>query len=319
MQEPTAWWLSKAFQSLQRLSYLTGHTLLQQQAKRQGSPWRSPGPRATSPGAKALTPTASSRVARPLGYDTQLLEPEDHLVRESPSSTRHSSSAHPSRRGDISSEQQAAPKEADDPSSRSQPGTEGVLGSEEASPHKLQSGSGRQGKELSSYPLQFGQKADTLKQLTGREQADTSRRSSSAKVSCCVDDVLAACGRWPAYKECCVMGTTGLAKPVGGLSIDITPPSVPCCVHEDCIMNWIYLYWQSQQSTVLYGQGCCTDISMMCTCTNSTFSSRRRCLTPPHIFFTRRLPPAHDSTPLHAACRRTYAVTAALRRRPCSP
>lgn len=99
---------------------------------------------------------------------------------ESPSSARHSSS----RLGETSSEQQAASKEAADHSLAPPPGAGVVVGSQEGSPHKVQTEAGRQAKELSSYPLQFGQKADTLKHLTDRQRAGASRHTSSAKVSC---------------------------------------------------------------------------------------------------------------------------------------
>lgn len=155
--------------------------MLQQQAKRQGSPWR-------SPGAKAPSPRASSRVARPAGFEAQLLEPED-LAWDSPSSIRQSSSAHPSPPGDTSTDHEAAPKEAADPSSEPQSDDGLLLGSQEGSPDKVQRGSGRQGKGLSSYPLEFSGKADALKRLTEKEQR---RSRGSTKVCCHSVSLLAA-------------------------------------------------------------------------------------------------------------------------------
>ena len=146
---------------------------LQQQAKRQGFPWRSPG--ATAPSSRP-----SPRLAHPAGFEAKLLEPED-LAWESPSSIRHSSSGHPSRQGDTSSDHQAALEEAADPSSGPQSDDGLLLGSQEGSPDKLQQGSGRQGKGLSSYPLEFSGKADALKRMTEKEQR---RNRGSTKVSC---------------------------------------------------------------------------------------------------------------------------------------
>lgn len=34
------------------------------------------------------------------------------------------------------------------------------------------------------------------------------------------------------------MGTTGVGF-MGDVSLDITPPAVPWCVHKDYIMSWI--------------------------------------------------------------------------------
>lgn len=158
--------------------------VLQQQAKRQGSPWR-------SPGAKAPSPRASPRVARPAGFETQLLEPED-LAWESPTSARHSSSAHPSRRNDSSTNDQAAPKEAADPTSGPQSGDGSVLGSPQGSPDKAQGGSDRQGKGLSSYPLDFSGKADALERLTEKDRIRSSRSKGSAKVTLLCNSLLAA-------------------------------------------------------------------------------------------------------------------------------
>lgn len=149
--------------------------MLQQQAKRQGSPWR-------SPGAKAPSPRASPRVARPAGFEAQLLEPED-LAWESPSSIHHSSSAQPSRPNDTSSDHQAAPKEAADPGSGPHSGDGSMLGAQEGSPDKVQGGSGRQANGLSSYPLVFSQKAGAMKRLTDKEWTKSSRSKGSAKVS----------------------------------------------------------------------------------------------------------------------------------------
>lgn len=144
--------------------------MLQQQAKRQGSPWR-------SPGAKAPSPRAAPRVAPPAGFEAQLLEPED-LAWESPSSVRHSSSAHPSSPGDISSDHQPAPKAGADPSPEPHSGK----GSQGGSPDKPQGGSGRQSKGLSSYPLVFSRKVDPVKRLTDNEWTRSSRSKDSAKV-----------------------------------------------------------------------------------------------------------------------------------------
>ena len=153
----------------------TKFVMLQQQAKRPGSPWR-------GPGAKAPSPRACPRLARPEGFEAQLLEPED-LAWESPSSVRHSSSAHPSHLSGTPSDHQAAPKEAADASSGPQSGIESVPGSQEGSPDKGLGGSGRQGKGLSSYPLVFGGKADAVKRLTDKEWTRSSRSKDSAKVS----------------------------------------------------------------------------------------------------------------------------------------
>ena len=156
--------------------------MLQQQAKRQGSPWR-------SPGAKAPSPRASPRVARPAGFEAQLLEPED-LAWESPS-IRRSSSAQPSCPNETSSDHQAAPKEAADPSSGPQSGDGSVLGSQEGSPDKVQGGSGRHEKGLSSYPLVFSQKADVVKRLTDKKWRRSSRSKGSSQVSRHSDTLLA--------------------------------------------------------------------------------------------------------------------------------
>ena len=69
---------------------------VQQPARRQGSPWKSPGPKLTSP-----------RVSRLPGFEPRLLEPEELAWDAQPSSSsRHQGD-------DSSSEAQAAPKEAD--------------------------------------------------------------------------------------------------------------------------------------------------------------------------------------------------------------
>ena len=74
---------------------------MQQQAKRQGSPWKGPGLKPTSP-----------RASRPPGFEPRLLEPEDQAW-NSPSDTNNSSSPQLAGHDDTSSEAQAAPKEAD--------------------------------------------------------------------------------------------------------------------------------------------------------------------------------------------------------------
>lgn len=140
-------------------------------SNRPSSPWR-------SPGAKAPSTRASPRVARPPGFETHLLEPED-LAWESPTSARHSSSAHPSCLNYSSTDHQAAPKEAADPSSGPQSGDGSVLGS----PDQAQGGSDRQGKGLSSYPLDFSGKADALQRLTEQDRTKSSRSKGTAKVS----------------------------------------------------------------------------------------------------------------------------------------
>lgn len=158
--------------------------VLQQQAKRQGSPWR-------SPGARAPSPRASPRIARPPGFETHLLEPED-LAWESPTSAHHSSSAHPSGPDGTLISHQAAAKEAADPSSGPQSGDGSVLGSQQGSPDKVQGGSDRQGKGLFSYPLDFSGKAEALKSLTEKERKRSSRNRGSAKVSRSCNCLLAA-------------------------------------------------------------------------------------------------------------------------------
>ena len=71
-----------------------------QHAKRQGSPWKSPGAKSNSPWVSQLP-----------GHDFRLLEPEEHSW-ETSDSLRLSSSAQPAD-GNSLVEVQAAPKEAD--------------------------------------------------------------------------------------------------------------------------------------------------------------------------------------------------------------
>lgn len=74
---------------------------LQQQAKHQGSPWKGPGLKPSSP-----------RVSRLPGFEPRLLEPEEHAW-DSSSDVPPSSSPPFVGHDDTSSEARAAPKEAD--------------------------------------------------------------------------------------------------------------------------------------------------------------------------------------------------------------
>jgi cobalamin biosynthesis Mg chelatase CobN len=89
---------------------------LQQQAKHQGSPWKSPGLKPSSP-----------RVSRLPGFEPRLLEPEE-LAWDSSSDVPPSSSSPLVGHDDTSSEARAAPKEAD-PESGAQSQIESARGS----------------------------------------------------------------------------------------------------------------------------------------------------------------------------------------------
>ncbi len=78
-----------------------GVLCLQQQAKHQGSPWKSPGLKSSSP-----------RVSRLPGFEPRLLEPEE-LAWDSSSDVPPSSSSPFVGHDDTSSEARVAPKEAD--------------------------------------------------------------------------------------------------------------------------------------------------------------------------------------------------------------
>ena len=106
--------------------------LQQQQAKHQGSPWKSPGLKPSSP-----------RVSRLQGFEPRLLEP-DELAWDSSSNVPPSSSSRLIGHDDTSSEARAAPNEADSESgAQSQRGSQGGRVKKSKGSAQKQAGSSR--------------------------------------------------------------------------------------------------------------------------------------------------------------------------------
>ena len=151
--------------------------LQQQQAKHQGSPWKSPGLKPSSP-----------RVSRLPGFEPRLLEP-DELAWDSGNDVPPSSSSPLIGHDDISSEARAAPKEADlESGAQSQRGSQGGQVTKSKGSAQKQAGSSRGLTQGSG--LQRGEGGRGCAASAARRGVAKVRRSQNLAASALMDVVL---------------------------------------------------------------------------------------------------------------------------------